>query len=207
MVPRDDIARVAAAQQRLNREISVLVDADMRRPTLCPDWSVGHVLTHVARNADSHLRRIDASLRGEVVDQYPGGYEGRAAEIEAGADRSAVDIIADVHDSGAAVEAGWSRIPPTAWGNPTRDVGGRERPLDQLVGRRWQELEVHLIDLGIGPSYRDWSDDFVTVWLPRLRSHVGGVADTVSGLDDREQLAWLYGRLSRPDLPAVPPWA
>lgn len=206
MVPNDDVPRVVAAQERFNNRIAALVDADVRRPSLCPGWSVGHVLTHVARNADSHLRRTDAAVRGEMVDQYPGGYEGRAAEIEAGADRSAADLIADVRNTGAAVEAGWSQVPPAAWDNPTRDVGGRERPLRELLGRRWQELEVHLIDLDIGPTYRDWPDAFVTVWLPRLRVYVGSVADTVSGLDDREQLAWLYGRLSRSDLPAVPPW-
>ncbi len=104
------------------------------------------------------------------------------------------------------VARAWANVPPEAWDNPTRDVRGRERPLHQLVGRRWQELEAHLIDLDIGPTYRDWPDSFVTVWLPRLRSHVGDAADAVKDLDDREELAWLYGRLSGPDLPAVPPW-
>ena len=31
--------------------------------------------------------------------------------------------------------------------------------------------EVHLVDLGIGVTYRDWPADFVAAWLPRLRAH------------------------------------
>jgi maleylpyruvate isomerase len=107
----------------------------------------------------------------------------------------------------------WSDLPPGAWSNVTRDVGGRERPLSALPARRWQELEVHLVDLDVGVSYADWSDDFVEVFLPKLRSTVGerlptGAALAPSAFDDpREELAWLYGRVRRPDLPALVPWS
>ena len=204
MVPADDIAQVVGAQQRFNDAIAGLADADVRRPTLCAGWTVGHLLTHVARNADSHVRRTEAAMRGETVEQYTGGYEGRAVEIDEGATRSAAELIADVRDSGAAVERAWSRVIGEAWENPTLDVRGREMPLHQLVGWRWQELEVHLIDLDLGVTYRDWPEAFVRVWLPRVRTSVGEIAHAGSGLDDREQLAWLYGRRSRPDVPAVP---
>ena len=145
-------------------------------------------------------------MRGEVVDQYPGGFEGRAAEIEAGAGRSAAALVADVRDSGREVEATWGRVPEAAWDNGTTDVGGRQRPLHELVGRRWQELEVHVVDLGIGITYRDWPDEFVTAWLPRLRAYGGDAAKAATDLDPRDELAWLYGRLPRADLPSPPPW-
>ncbi len=45
----------------------------MRGPSLLPEWSDGHVLTHLARNADSVVRRMEGAARGELVDQYPGG--------------------------------------------------------------------------------------------------------------------------------------
>ena len=207
MIPLDDIAHVADAQQRFDAAIADLVDADVRRASALPDWTVGHVLAHVARNADSHVRRTEATARGEVVEQYPGGYEGRAAEIEATARRPASDLIDDVRTSGAAVLAAWRAVSDDAWDGMTNDVGGRARPLWQLVARRWQELEVHVVDLGIGVTYQDWPDDFVAVWLPRLRQHFGDDAPAATGLTDREQLAWLYGRLARPDLPVLPPWA
>lgn len=206
MIPRDDIAHVADAQGRFDAAIADLDDAAVRRPSALPDWTVGHVLTHVARNADSHVRRTQAVLRGQVVEQYPGGFEGRAAEIEAGADRPARELIDDVRTSGAAVLTVWRSVPDDRWEGATTDVGGRDRPLWQLAGRRWQELEVHLVDLDIGITYADWPDEFVAAWLPRLRAYFGDQAPSTPDLSDHEQLAWLYGRLARADLAVLPPW-
>ena len=63
-------------------------------------------------------------------------------------------------------------MPAAAWSNRTRDLSGRERPLSELPGRRWLEVEIHLIDIGRpgDPTYQDWSDDFVSVWLPHQRA-------------------------------------
>jgi maleylpyruvate isomerase len=204
--PTDEIARIVAAQQRFDAAIAALRDADMRRATALEGWTVGHVLTHVARNADSHTRRAEAAMRGEVVDQYPGGWEGREAAIVEGAGRTAAALIDDVHVSSEKMEAAWRAMPDAAWSNVTRDVGGRERPLSDLVARRWQELEVHLVDLDIGVTYRDWPDEFVEAWLPRVRAFFPGRPERPAGLDQHDELAWLYGRLQRDDLPVLPPW-
>ncbi len=72
----------------------------MKRPSLLPEWSVGQVLAHMARNADSHKRRAEAAARGVVVEQYPGGFAGRAAEIDRDSRRPAAFLIRDVHESG-----------------------------------------------------------------------------------------------------------
>ena len=206
VIPNEDIARVSDAQTRFDAVIAGLTDDDARRASRLPDWTVGHVLAHVARNADSHVRRTEAATRGEVVEQYPGGWAGRAAEIEATADRPAAELIDDVRTSGAKLLAAWASVPEHAWDGLTTDVGGRDRPLWQLVGRRWQELEVHVVDLGIGVSPREWPDDFVAVWLPRLRTHFGDQVPADVELDERDELAWLYGRFAREDLPVLPPW-
>ena len=206
VIPEDDIARVSAAQRRFDEAITELSDADMRRATALPGWTMGHVLTHVARNADSHRRRTAAAARNEMIDQYPGGYEGREAEIESGAGRAAAELIDDVRVSAEEMDAAWRAAPESAWSNMTRDVGGRERPLAELVFRRWQELEVHLVDLGIGITHRDWLDDFVAAWLPRLRGFFPDRPETPADLDERDELAWLYGRLQRNDLPVLPSW-
>ena len=217
--PVEDIRRVDEAQARFDAAIAGLGDADMRAPCALPGWTVGHLLTHVARNADSHVLRAHGATRGEVVDQYPGGFEGRARAIEEGASRPADELIEDVRTSAAALAAVWAVVPDDAWERVTRDVGGRERPLADLVARRWQELEVHLTDLGGGRSPRDWPEAFVRAWLPRLRAELAqrlpaGTEPPPPGtVDERDELAWLYGRLdrtTRPDLSALPelgPWA
>jgi len=204
--------RIAGAQARFAAAIDSLDDGDVRRPSALPGWTVGHVLTHVARNADSHRRRADAAARGEVVEQYPGGYAGRAAEIEAGAGRAAGELVADVGRSAEQLEASWDAVPAGAWSHPAIDVSGTRRRLDELVPRRWQELEIHLVDLDIGVTHRDWPDDFVAFWLPRMRPSLAGrlpgaaTAPAPGSIDERDELAWLYGRLRRADLPELAPW-
>jgi maleylpyruvate isomerase len=209
-LPEVDVARVSDAHGRFVTAIDGLSDEFMRRPTLLPGWSVAHVLSHVARNADSHVRRAEAAIRGEVIDQYEGGYAGRAADIEAGAVRPASEITADVRRSAAAVEKTWRAVTPAAWVGRTRDASGRERPLFELPSRRWQEVEVHLVDIDVGVSHRDWPEEFVLEWLPRTRERMWAqVPSEASGLrfdDPRDELAWLYGRLRRDDLPVLPPW-
>jgi maleylpyruvate isomerase len=209
--PSTDLARVEAAQRRFDEVVATIDDATAGRPTHLPGWTVGHLLTHVARNADSHVRRAEAALRGEIVEQYAGGYAGRAAEIDAGANRSASELVVDVRESAERLMATWIALPDEAWDALTRDVSGAERPLSALVGRRWQELEVHVVDLDIGPTFRDWSCDYVDTSLPRMRAAASrdnpGIelptSDSFS--DDWEELAWLYGRVARPDLPALAP--
>jgi len=211
-VPVDVIAHVSDAQQRFLDAIRDLDEAAIRRDSLLPGWSVGHVMAHVARNADSHVRRCEAAAVGDIVEQYPGGYAGRAAEIESTATRPAVDLIADVRSSGERLERVWSSLPHQAWAMVTIDVGGRERPLAALTSRRWQELEVHAVDLCVGVTHRDWPDDFVAAFLPTVRASLperlpyGARPPEPGTIDVRDELAWLYGRLRPDDLPELAPW-
>jgi len=210
--PIELLHKVADAQRRFNAAIADLDDASARRSSDLPGWTVGHVLTHVARNADSHVRRADGAVIGEVVEQYPGGYPAREAEIERGAHRAACALVADVRESAERLQRRWQDLPDPAWSADTRDVGGRERALRELPARRWQELEVHVVDLGIGVTHRDWPDAFVAAWLPRLRASLatrlppGQRSPEAGDLDERTELAWLYGRIRRVDLPTLPPW-
>ncbi len=212
-MPVADLGWVFDATERFFEVASGLSDADVAAPSLLPGWTVGHVLTHVARNADSHVRRAEAAMQGEVVDQYPGGFEGRAADIERGAGRGSSAILADLSTSSAALAATWSRVPEEAWARLTRDVGGRERPLSALPARRWQELEVHRVDLGTGVTHRQWPAEFVAVWLPRLEAGArdrlapGATWPDTGSLDERDRLAWLYGRIRPAGFPPLAPWS
>jgi maleylpyruvate isomerase len=211
--PDADLSRVGEAQQRFLDVVGRFDDSDLHRRSLLPGWTVAHVLAHVARNADSHRRRAEAAVRGDVIDQYPGGLEGRAAEIERDAARTRVELVDDVVSSAERMQVAWRQVPDRAWDVISRDALGRERPLRTLPARRWQEVEVHVIDLDASVTHRDWPADFVEVWLPALRSTVeprlptGAALPPPGLLDDRDELAWLYGRLRRSDLPELGPWA
>ena len=208
--PGVDLVWMVDAHSRLARQLDGITDEDVRRPTTLPGWSVADVLSHLARNAESHLRRIAAASRGEVVDQYEGGHEGRAAEIEAGARQPAPDLVADVRSSAQNVDESFAAVRPEDWTARSRDVGGQERCLFELPARRWQEVEVHLVDLDVGVTHRHWPDAFVQYWLPRTRERVWAAlvpeARRARFDDPAEELAWLYGRLRRPDLPEPPAW-
>jgi len=210
--PVETLAAVHEAESRLLATITVLDDSDMSRPSHLPGWTVAHLLTHLARNADSHVRRTRAAIDGVVVDQYPGGMAERATEIEAGAGHGSAAVGTDVRESTERLLEAWTDVPAYAWAGLTRDASGCERRLDQLPGRRWQEVEVHLVDLGIGPTHRDWSDAFVAARLPEMRTEAaarlaeGDVLPPSGAVDPQDELAWLYGRLERADLPTLGPW-
>ena len=67
--------------------------------------------------------------RGEVVDRYEGGIDGRDAEIEAGAGRPAGELVADVRATIWRLEQTWAT--QTRWDGRSSEVDGREIPIDR----------------------------------------------------------------------------
>ena len=193
--PRPWVDGCVAAQRALDAALEGLSDEQARAPSRLEGWSVGHVLTHVARNADSVVWRLEGAARGEVRDQYPGGLEQRRAEIEAGAGRPAAELVADVARTSAAVEATMAALSPAAWAAPSRTSRGVTEPSRDAVFSRWREVVVHHGDLGLGPV--DWPPALVATWLPRELPRLAERADP-TGL-----LAWVVGRGPAPNLD---PW-
>jgi maleylpyruvate isomerase len=194
-VPTIELAGCLASHARLDAALVGLTDDQARQPSRLPGWSVGHLLTHIARNADSVVRRLEGAARGEVLTQYEGGREGRAAGIDAGADRTAAELIADVREASARCDASCASVAAEVWSRPTIGLAGDESPASFLVFSRWREVEVHHVDLGLGYEPADWPPDLVAIWLPRLLDALPGRTDP-AGL-----LAWTIGRAGAPDLP------
>jgi maleylpyruvate isomerase len=192
-----DLAACQKAHKRLLATVSTLTDPQAHAPSRLPGWTVGHVLTHLARHADSVVRRLGASARDEVIDQYVGGPAGRAAAIEAGAGRSATALIDDVRSSAAALEAAIVTMPPDAWERVTVAVTGDRQPAWAVVHRRVIEVEIHHVDLGLGYEPGDWPAEFVAELL------VDGLPALAGRADPNELLAWILGRGEAPELP---PW-
>jgi maleylpyruvate isomerase len=162
------LLRAATAAHRLMQEsASRMTDDDCRGPSLLPGWSRGHVLTHWARNADGQSRMLLAAMRGEVAEQYLGGDERRASDIEAGAARPARPILGDARTATGQLEDVWRRMAPDAW---TRPAGARTgpRPAWMSVWARWRETEVHHVDLDVGYTHGHWPAEFVDLMLPRV---------------------------------------
>ena len=86
---RHSLDRLAAATGRLLASASTLSDAQAREPSLLPGWSRGHVLTHIARNADGMVNLLRWARTGTQTPMYASA-QSRAADIEAGAGRDDV---------------------------------------------------------------------------------------------------------------------
>lgn len=197
------IGGMRRAERHLDEHLSqlrrhgLLDDGWMRGPSLLPGWSRGHVLTHLARNADSMTRAFEGAVRGEVVARYPGPPGTRDREIDAGADRSAADLVADVRHSQRRLDAAVDAMTADGWaGSWSR--GGAEHPVAELPWLRWREVALHHLDLDLpGCGVDGWSDDFVASeaeWLNRP----GADADTVAvlnGRPGRDPAAWTAATL------------
>jgi maleylpyruvate isomerase len=209
--PTRHLDEVRRAHRALWSALEGLDDRHVARPSQLPGWTVGHVLTHLARNADSHVRLITAAGRGEIGDQYPPGPHddaatARAAEIEAGARRRAAELVDDVRRSAEALEAAWDTCSELGWAGQGRSGGGQLVPVRDLPFRRWREVEVHRVDLGPGVpgscTPADWPAAYVReesvrlrmLWDARVPMGLAGLPAPVRALDERGQLAWLLGR-------------
>ncbi len=194
-VPAVWVRGCVTAQTALNAGVAGLDDTQARSASTLPGWSVGHVLTHLARNADSLVWRLGGAARGEVRDQYPGGLAQRAADIEAGAARPAAELVADLASTSAAVERAMAELPPPAWDALSRTSRGVvESSRDAVLGR-WREVVVHHRDLGLGPVPVPAA--LLEAWLPRELPRLADRADPEA------LLTWIIGRGPVPELA---PW-
>jgi maleylpyruvate isomerase len=191
----DLVEGCVAAQSALLADIVDLSDDLARRPSLLPEWTIGHVLTHIARNADSLVWRLEGAELGELRDQYPGGLEQRAGDIEAGAGRPATELVRDVRRTADEVERVMAELTPAGWDARSRTSRGVVEDSRDAVLSRWREVVVHHGDLGLGPV--PLPPALVDVWLPRELPRLAERSDPA------ELLSWVIGR---GEPPVLSPW-
>lgn len=201
----NDLERNLAGAKRAHASVitalGALTDADVTRPSLLPEWTVDHVATHIARNAEGHVRMLTAAMRDEVVPMYPGGREQRTHDIEAGSSRSAEAIAADVAASAATLEQAWAQMPADGWTRLGVTFAG-EVAMRDLVFIRWREVAVHHSDMGIGYTWADWDDEYVRTelswltmqWASRKPMGLTELPPEARAVPTHRRVAWLLGR-------------
>ncbi|MEU0571128.1 maleylpyruvate isomerase family mycothiol-dependent enzyme [Nonomuraea sp. NPDC005983] len=214
-------AELAAATDRLLATAARLSDDDVAAPSRLPGWSRGHVLAHVARNADSHIRLLTWAKTGVKTPQYPTA-RSREAEIEAQAARSAAEHLADLRDSAARLDAAVRDLPEQAWQASVAGMRPPDHPAWYCLVRRLREVGMHHVDLGAGYGPSDWPEAFVlrelhdcaATWpresspirsfrLPATEWKVGEDGPSVEGAP-ADMLAWLTGRSGGEGIRLVP---
>ncbi len=230
--PGDLLDRISVATGRLLTTAATLTDSQARAPSPLPGWSRGHVLTHLARNADGLRNLLIWARTGVPTPQYPSA-QARDEAIEAGSGRPAGELAADLRASAGAFLAEAEILTDSAWQVSVRAMRGPEHPAWVALWRRLSEVEIHHVDLDAGYRPEDWPGRFVTDCLgtvagaftgarhapPALLSDTGtgrtyqiGPADAGGVAGPRVEvagpghqlLAWLTGRSAGAGLTAEP---
>lgn len=197
-----DLAAAVASHAALVEWLGALDPPDPTTPSRLPGWSLAHVLTHIARNADGHLSMLDGR------PQYPGGLAGRNADIEAGATRSWAALVDDVARTARALDERWAA--EHDWEGTAAMLSGT-RARARLPFLRRREVEVHRVDLGLGYDFDDLPRDYVRLELRllemlwRARKPMGMTPLPAAALaaPPPQRLSWMMGRTELDDLPAA----
>jgi maleylpyruvate isomerase len=211
---------VEQATERLIRTAEGLDGTAVTAPSALPGWTIGHVLTHVARNADAYTNLLTWARTGVETPAYASP-EARVAGIDAGAGRPLAEQIADLREAHERFADAGAAMPAKAWTFHLAPTGASAAAVPWA---RLREVEVHHVDLGAGYAPADWSDAFA---LRLLREIVSGAphdfalvlrpygvehpliigADPgapVVGGPTRSIAAWLAGRADGADLTVSP---
>ncbi|WP_433548185.1 maleylpyruvate isomerase family mycothiol-dependent enzyme [Streptomyces sp. CA-294286] len=146
-----DLALLNDAMDRLLARASELDNAAVAEPSRLPGWTRGHVLAHLARNADALLNvlagrpmYVSAEAReADITRDAPRPLEAQLQDVRATADAFAATADAS---------ADWSRTVELR--NGVTDSASR------VPFRRLVEVELHHVDLGIGYELEDLPEEF-----------------------------------------------
>ncbi|GGV73255.1 maleylpyruvate isomerase [Streptomyces longisporoflavus] len=210
---------------RLLVTADALSDEDVRAPSLLPGWTRAHVLTHLARSADSRTRLLTSARTGADLPQYTDG-EQREREIEEGAGRSASTLREDMDTALRRFLAAADDHPADAWDVPVRWLDAGLRPVRGAVGSMLREVEVHHTDLATGHRPAHWPVFFTAreleTTVAKLRTDPDAPPMTLCADEDQvprvigngpgprvngpaaELLGWLTGRTDGHTLSVAP---
>lgn len=183
---RDDPRLVDAVRTHTDRLLDTARTLDdAASPSLCVGWSRGHVLTHVARNADGMAALVRAAVDGTGETMYA-STQARDADIDAGASRPLDELVADVEHSAAALAEALPRLGAEHHGIRLERVPGvflmRAARIPFL---RLREVVYHHVDLDAGFTFVD-----VEPWLVQLF-----LSDEGARLDEVERHRAMAGDL------------
>lgn len=216
------------ATDRLLTTVEKLPPEDVAEPSLLPGWTRGHVLTHLARQADA-MGNLYAWVRTGVVTPAYASPEARNAAIEAGAGRPLAEQLSDLREASAKLATAAHTLTAQEW-TTSLDLADGPQVAARFPWRRLREVEVHHVDLAAGYAPADWPEWFALHLLHEVAGGLRGVDLTleVAGLTHpvpvgaggpvvagaaADLAAWLTGRSpgtgvtpAGGTLPALPAW-
>ncbi|MFJ1656510.1 maleylpyruvate isomerase family mycothiol-dependent enzyme [Streptomyces sp. NPDC088337] len=187
-----DLASVQDATERLLTAAGKLDNAAVTDESRLPGWTRGHILSHLARNADALVNVFEGR------PMYASA-EARDSDIERDATRPLDVQLADVRESAALFQR--SAAGPADWSRTVELRNGVTDSASRVPFRRWVEVELHHVDLGIGYELEDLPAEFVEREIEFLAQRFSGHPDVPPTRLTDGTHAWDTGR--KADKPAV----
>ncbi|MFF0476034.1 maleylpyruvate isomerase family mycothiol-dependent enzyme [Streptomyces sp. NPDC004284] len=163
-----DLASVREATDRLLAAASSLDNAATAEPSRLPGWTRGHVLAHVARNADALVNVLQG--RPMYADAAT-----RDADIERDSARPLDVHLSDLRESADRFQAVGAE--PADWSRTVELRNGVTDSASRIPFRRWVEVALHHVDLGVGHELEDLPEEFVQREIDFLTERFTGHAD------------------------------
>ncbi|MFA3874542.1 maleylpyruvate isomerase family mycothiol-dependent enzyme [Streptomyces sp. MMCC 100] len=180
-----DLASVRDATERLLTAVGKLDNASVTESSRLPGWSRGHVLAHLARNADALVNVLEGR------PMYVSG-EARDADIERDAPRALDAQLTDVRESAARFQE--TGAAPADWSRTVELRNGVTDSASRVPFRRWVEVELHHVDLGIGYELEDLPAEFTERETDFLAARFAGHPDVPPTRLTDGTRAWRTGR-------------
>ncbi len=160
----EDRAAVERATTTLLDHVRRLDPTSVAGPSLCPGWSRGHILSHIARNADALVNLVTAATTGERVPMYASP-QSRDADIEAGAPRPLAEQLADLESSAARWSAAAATLTEEHVDTRVEARGGAMLRAGYLPFMRLREVVYHHVDLDDGFGFEQVDDALLKRFL------------------------------------------
>jgi len=227
-------AELHKAADTVIRLLSKMDESSVAEPSELPGWTRGHVLAHLTGISNAMARQLEYARRGETVELYDGGMDGRTKAIELAAGHSIVQHRESVTTSVGAAISAFDALGSDDW---QARIAYRDGTVFDGGLALWRELTIHAADLGMGYGPETWSRPFCEhligflaarvpesfkfvlqpTGLPQLSIGTGGTSIAITGMLT-DIAAWLAGRepslgslrataaADGVDLPELLPW-
>jgi maleylpyruvate isomerase len=215
------LVAIDRATEQLYEVVADLDPITVRGASLLPGWSRGHLITHLARNADALVNLLTWAKTGVEHPAYASKAD-RDADIEEGSTRPLQLLRADLDAACQRFAAASRDLPGSAWEAEIANVQGKPMLAHQVPWLRLREVWFHLVDLDRGVGFADLPDEWVEAFVDSVAGQFAdhpdvpalvlevelphgrqrswelntggtGTAETVSGAA-ADMIGWLTGR-------------
>ncbi|MFJ7778120.1 maleylpyruvate isomerase family mycothiol-dependent enzyme [Streptomyces yangpuensis] len=185
-----DLRSVREATDRLLTAVAKLDNGALSEESHLPGWTRGHILAHLARNADALLNVFEGR------PMYESG-EARDADIARDAGRPLEEHLADLRDSAARFLA--TTEPDQDWSRTVELRNGVTDLAGNVPFRRWVEVDLHHVDLNIGYELSDLPEEFTDREITFLADRWSGRPEVpATALTTADGRRWRTGSAGEP---------